>query len=301
MNLLEIMKERKSTREFSNKALSKEDLQKVESLLQGPFQVVGSESIELKLLTEGEKVFEALQGIAGYSGVMIKAPQYVAILADHTEESYRAVGFAGEALLFNLFTEEIGSCWISVGDKEAAKNALGIDGNKEVAALLAIGYPQGENFIAKFFQSFKANKSTPLSEGGYGNFKVDYAKEGNEYSGREATRNFVYLDAFGNETDLDELKNRGLDEAFYYIKQAPSWGNRQPWRYILKDSYVVMALQSNDKQNKEMDMLEAGIAMYYVNLVFNQLGFSGKWIQHEDDALNLPADYFLAGHYEVLR
>lgn len=302
MNLLEIMKERKSTREFSNRALSEADQQKVSELLKGPFNVTGHEMVEMRVLNEGRDVFEALKGRAGYSGVMIEAPQYIAFLADRTEDAYQAVGFMGEAILFNLFVEEIGSCWISIDDKDEAKAALGMDSKKELAALIAIGYPQGENFIAKFFQNFKANKSSPISEGGYGNYKVEYRADGNEYSGREATRNFVYLDYFGNETDLDELEERGLDEAFYYIKQAPSWANRQPWRYILRGYELIMAVEHNPKNSHEMDMLEAGIAMYYVNLVFNEIGISGTWVSKPvEENLRIPSDFFLAGHYEINR
>ena len=68
---------RKSVRTFKNKKLDKRSIEEVEKIITDIN--TAEEHTEYKLFLNGDEISERLEGKAGYAGVMIKAPAYIAM------------------------------------------------------------------------------------------------------------------------------------------------------------------------------------------------------------------------------
>ena len=287
---------RKSVREYHKRGLKADSLALIDQAIRPPFPVENGHLMDIRFLADGPSVKTQLSGLAGYAGVMIEAPHYLAVLVEPTPEAYRAAGYYVEKILFDSMEHNIGSCWIHVGEPEAAKTRLGIETDKRLVALVALGEPLEENAIAKFFQRIKANKASVYSPGGYGNLEIEY---GEKKSDRAATVDLVYLDVWGNSLTHDELEQRNLLEIYTLMKNAPSWGNRQPWKFIISGHDIVLAIENNERGDVASDNLDGGIAMFYFDLAMNQRGFSGAWHNEVDNVYRVPDDYTVIGKYTV--
>lgn len=296
MSQLQAITKRKSVRDYNKRGLKAEAKTYLEQLIIPPYPVEHGEELEIRFLEDGERVKTDLSGLAGYAGVMIEAPHYLAILVNENAYAYRAAGYYVEKLLFDVMEKDIGSCWIHVGNPEAAKAKLGITGDKQLIALAAVGQPLEENLIAKFFQRIKANKPSVYSAGGYGDLKLEYEKR---TSDRLATTDLVYLDRWGNGMTVEELEQRDLLAIYTLMKNAPSWGNRQPWKFIIDGHDIVLAIEKNERGDEVSDNLDGGIAMFYFDLAMNQRGFSGSWGDVTEDKYQVPAEYTVMGKYTV--
>ncbi len=291
MNKIEAIEKVKSVREYMKKALSREDHQLVLSLLERPYPLEDEGNVEFLFREDGEKVAELLDGVAGYSGRMIEAPHYLVVLSRAEGVDYRRAGFIAQSIILRLMQEGIGTCWVSVESSDVVKEKLQLETDKEVAALIALGYPRETGFFEKFFSGIKASRS-PYSETGYADFRFEYEKDTRQPVG---TGTFIYIDNWGNVADADELERRGYLEVYHYMKYAPSWGNRRPWRFILQNFDIVMAVQRMAETEQLADHLEGGIAMYFFQLAMHEMGIRGYWLM--DAQAEVPDNYFLAGKY----
>lgn len=296
MSQIQDLTKRKSVRDYHKRGLKAEALSFVEQAIRPPYPVANGDLVDIRLLENGPDVQSKLTGLAGYAGVMIEAPHYLAVFVELTPKAYRAAGYYVEKVLFDAMEHNIGTCWIHVGQPDAAKARLGIETDKSLIALVALGEPLEENAIAKFFQRIKANKPSVYSPGGYGDLDVKYEER---RSDRQATVDLVYLDTWGNSLTHDEMEQRNLLEIYTLMKNAPSWGNRQPWKFIIDGHDIVLAIENNERGDVASDNLDGGIAMFYFDLAMNQRGFSGQWHPLYENKYNVPGDYTIVGKYTV--
>lgn len=297
MSQLQDITKRKSVRDYNKRALKTEARAFIDQALQPPYALEHGEQIDVRFLENGAEVKKQLEGLAGYAGVMIEAPHYLAVFVDNSLYAYRAAGYFVEKLLFNAMEYNIGSCWIHVGQPEAAKTRLGINTDKSLIALVAIGEPLEENAIAKFFQKIKSNKASVYSPGGYGNLEVEYS---DNQSDRTATTDLVYVEQWGNDLSVEEMQQRNLFEIYSLMKNAPSWGNRQPWKFVIDKDDIVLAIENNERGDVTSDNLDGGIAMFYFDLAMNQRSIRGSWDADEvENRYGVPDNYTIVGKYTI--
>ncbi|HZK10548.1 MAG TPA: nitroreductase family protein [Clostridia bacterium] len=296
MNKLEILEKRKSCRNYKNKELVAEDKRNIRSLLEAPHPLGNIPEYELVFVDDGKRSAIKLEGFAGYSGVMIEAPHYIAVFSESDPANVRKTAYAVEDIILRMIAMDIGSCWITVLDSYAAKIAMGWKNKGDLIALIALGYPQEDNYFSRLLSNLKHPLTNPLKEG-YGGLNFE-TKSGLPL--REETSSFVYLDHWGNSTDHYELERRGLDRVYNYLKYAPSWGNRQPWKFIVDHDDIVLCIHKNPKVSEIDENLDGGIAMYYFELAMTEHGLRGKW---DFDALDkdygIPQDYWTAGRFKL--
>jgi nitroreductase len=59
---------------------------------------------------------------------------------------------------------------------------------------------------------------------------------------------------------------------------APSWKNKQPWRFILTAREVLVYTQMRQvKEEKDYHLLDCGIAMVHLHLAAIATGVTGRW------------------------
>lgn len=288
-----VIKKRKSTRDFSNKKLNSNDLSMLKEKLESMPKLCSDDGLGYKLFEDGSNFANKLEGIAGYGGVMIKAPHYLVLVVKEGSENLKAAGYSAEWLALGIAEQEIGSCWISTNSNEdKISELLGVEAPYSVACILALGYPEKPSFLASIFGGSSQKRTAQQS--------VEYGSD-EKVSSRMSTSDFVYMGTFGEEAEAEELEQRGYFEAFHYMKFAPSSLNRQPWRFVIGKEYILLAINADDGyEDNRLAYLEAGIAMLYFKVAMSSEGFGGVWVLDEDiDRLGTPGNFIIGGAYRA--
>ncbi len=248
MLMTNFLKKRKSVREFKSKKVNADILDEIKLYLDSLEKEETTESIKFKLYEYGEKLYEGLKGIGGYSGVMIQSPHYIGLeLMNNEEKSIIYGSYYMEKLITKLNSMGLDTCWVSVKDVDnnTKKEVFG-ELKGEVNYILAIGYGKARNpFINESF------------------------------SDRIGVEEIVFTDKIGKHVNIEELENRGLEDLFYYVRFAPSTLNKQPWRFLLEKDRVTLLIKYN--KDEEPNLVDAGIAMYYFEALGEAIGLSSKW------------------------
>ncbi len=248
MNMNNFLKSRRSVRDFKNKKVELPVLESILRMLEELELEEASGSLNFKLYEYGEHIFEGLKGKAGYSGVMIQSPHYIALELKNKEEHTIIYGaYFMEKLISKLNEKGLDTCWISLTEvNQQTKNEIFGETKGEVANLLAFGYSKRRNpFTAE-----------PFSE-------------------RISVEELVFNGKIPVRGDIDKLEAKGLMDLFYYVRFAPSTKNLQPWRFLLEDHTVKLLLQY--AEGEKPLLLDAGIIMYYFEALANMQGIKSKW------------------------
>lgn len=248
MLMTNFLKNRKSVREFKNKNANIDILDEIKLSLDILEKEEGSNSIKFKLYENGEKIYDRLKGVGGYSGVMIESPHYVVLeLMNDEEKSIIYGAYYMEKLISQLNQLGVDTCWVSIenADNDTKKEIFG-DIVGKIDYILALGYGKRRNpFVNETF------------------------------SDRIGVEELVYSDEIGKFANIDDLENRGLDDLFYYVRFAPSTLNKQPWRFLLEKDKVTLLLKYS--KGETPNLVDAGIAMYYFESLAESIGIDRKW------------------------
>lgn len=246
---------RKSIRDFKDKPASPDKLDEIREIVKSLVADEDIAHIELKLYENGKVISENLEGKAGYGGVMINSPHYIALdLKDTEEDTLIEAGYYMEKLVTEIIKLNLGTCWIQVGNvsSELKKKTFGED-IKNVDYILAFGNQKRRNPFGE--ESFSVKK------------------------GVEEIVYDAHLDKFFT---IEDLENKGLMDLFYYVRFAPSTKNLQPWRFLIKENTVELLLEY--EKWYDSILIDAGIVMYYFEELANYNGMHNKWklINHEE-------------------
>lgn len=240
------LKTRTSTREYKEKKLDDNTTRKIFDIVEAEAEKFGKENLSFLVNTDGESVYKALAGVAGYRGIMIKAPAYIALNALNNNPGSVVKGAYGmEEIITRLNELGLGSCWITVSDVETTvkKSAFNFtDG--DVNLLLAVGYP------------------------------LDDEVRQQRYDDRKPTEDLVFLGDFDTQATDEDLEQRGLNDIFDYAKFAPSTHNEQPWRFVIVDDEIKLYIENF---KGDVNLIDAGIIMYYIDELGKSLAMPSGW------------------------
>lgn len=259
----------KSVREFKNKEIKEKYFKEIEDYIRNNKKLLPEINIECEVFSK-EESYEKLKNIAGYNGHMIEAPHYLILLSDKEQGYIENSGYIGERIILKARDLEIDSCWVTFTDSNLIKEKLGILSDKEVTAIIALGY--GENKNAK---SKRALDRLGIEE-------------------------IVYMNEWGKNANIDELDERGLLDAFSYARMAPSVLNRQPWRFIVDGGKVILVVKKDDFTSEYEKGIDAGIAMLYFGLIIDTTMFDLRWSMGDiDKDYKVPSDYEVIGYCNI--
>jgi len=302
MKMLKVIEKRRSVREYKDKHIAESVIKGFEELLENKPNLHMDEDVKFLFLEDGKSIYKALDGCAGYNGVMIKSPHYMAVLADKTTDYLKVSGYLAEWLILHMTKEDVGTCWLETADKsDEVKGLIGIESKKELICLIAMGYPKSDHRLSHIYDTSKSGSVSPLTELGYPNIDPQYSKE--PVSNRKSVEDIVFMKKWDQKASVKQLSDYGLAEVFYYMRMAPSWGNRQPWKFIVSGERIVLAVDrdnpyTDDVKDPIIAEIEAGIAMLYFEVAMHDEGLPGHW-HFECDAseFEIPETYFIAGIY----
>ena len=288
MQMLKVFEKRRSIRDYKEKGLSESDNKLVRNLIAEIPQVANTVNLKATLLENGEEIAAKLDGVAGYNGVMIKAPHYLMICSDESEIGSEVAGYIGEWLILNLTKSDIATTWIDINNQQITQELICSEEKRVLRGLIAVGYPKMDIRVSNVYNSYV--------QSGYKDTEIEYSDE--PQSSRKSVEEFVYINEWSGLASLDDLKDRALDNVFYYMRLAPSWGNRQPWKFLLMKNDIYLCIEKSEQAPIEMQMLESGIAMLYFEVAMHDSGFPGGWDMADNgEEIEVPENCFVAGKY----
>jgi len=293
-----LFEKRRSVREYKARMVDQSLIKNLMETIKMKPGLVEEVETEFVFLKEGKQIHGMLDGQVGYYGKLIQAPHYFAVLSENKKGSLMNAGYMVEQ--FNLLATDkgLGTCTIEVPeDTSAIKEVLGIGSGMDLMVLLALGYPKKERKVSNIYDTMLKGSLSPLTELGYPKIDPEYSKE--PVSSRLAVDEIVFDGKWGEKVDMEELQKIGVDEVFYYMRLAPSWGNRQPWRFILDDNRIALLMKSGcEGVSEKIEKIESGIAMLYLELAMAEKGMAGSWsLDGEKNNYKLPDDYYVVGHF----
>lgn len=244
MNFEKVVTEIKSVREFTKQKL---DLNLVKMILSDLDNLRKIEDLDLtyEIVENGPQFAIEYSGKIGYFGKLIEAPNYILVFGQDSDKARINTGYNLEWVRFSLFEAGIGSCWVSTVDAVDYAALFGKNKGDTLLGCLAIG--------EEYSGIFKKN--------------IDQKSE------RKGVAEFVYRNSWKNEITWEELELLGLDEVFYLTKFAPSWGNCQPWSFIVDDHFLKLFINRAEGSNYSID---AGIISFYLMKAAESRGLTLK-------------------------
>lgn len=280
MNYSALIQNRKSVREFSDKYVSFEDMDKIKAYHAKSVRRLLPQ-LETQLRIFGLDARAALEGAAGYQRFLIGSPQYMVLLSAKDPYAEINAGYIMEDLILKLTDMGLDCCWLTFSDSEYVKTALEIDSELDVAAIAAFGY------------GVKTTKRLRLNVRSMSN--VDVRAQRQYFQPKLGVGDMVFMDSWGNSSGVDEhigFYDDMLWEAFYAASLSPSYLNRQPYGFVIHDGRLTL-VQKPDSYTGETDgKLGLGIVLLHFTSVASQWAGPISWRFEEDgSALQLPEGY----------
>lgn len=279
----------KSVREYKKISVKEDVLKKMADFAKTCRKLDAGISTEV-LFLDNSKVFYRLENVAGYNGRMVEAPNYIVILSEENENAVENAGYIGEELILKAVELGIDSCWITFADGRKIVERLELETEKTVVALIALGYEDA---------SGKSKVINPTKTGeNYSKSSMEIVKEQSAY--RLELPEIVFMKEWGNKANVDELEERGLLDAFYYTRLAPSTLNRQPWRFIVNDGEVVLAVRNDEYTNSYEKKIDAGIVMQHFQAVVGATLVEINWkMGSSNNNYNVDEAFRIVGYCKI--
>jgi len=277
MNYSAMIQNRKSVRAFKDDKIPFSVVQDIKTYYEkNAKRLLPELGTELHLFCEDVKA--SLEGAAGYNQFLVGAPQYLVLLTQKHPLAQINAGYMMEDLVLNLTDWGLDSCWVTFTDSEHIKEALGIDSELDVAAIVAFGY------------GVKTTKRLRLNILSMSN--VDISAKRHYTEPKRSVEDMVFLNTWGNSHKVNDyigFFDDVLWESFYAASLSPSYLNRQAYGFVIHDGFISL-VQRPDHYTTDLDgKLSLGIVLLHFSAVAENWVGSLHWAFGEDAAkLQLP-------------
>ena len=287
MNYAALIDNRKSVRAFKTKEVPASDLSVLRSFYEkGCHRLDPSLPTELTVLDAACGM--ALAGAAGYEEAPVGAPHYLVLLSGAGDLAGMNGGYMMEDLILKLSDMGYDSCWITFTDAVKVKEALGLQSPLEIVAIAAFGY--GEKQQKKMrLNIFSMSCVDIIAQRGY-------------YAPKKDIPELAFADRYDNIQGLDEqigFYEDMLWQSLYAASKAPSYLNRQPYAFILKDHNVVLAQLSDPYTDALSFQLDLGIVMLHFAVIAEQWMGKLTWDFESKPEVGLPDGSRVAAVYHM--
>lgn len=255
MNYLEWTKERKSIRSFKDQPVSECNKEAVKCHFRECERLVAD--IKTELLVVCEHTEEYFKDSVGYQGKSFDAPCYLILLSEVKTAYMENAGYISESILLKVISMGMDSCWLTVNDGEAIRKAKQLDTDMQVVSVIAMGYGIKEKSL------LRSHIKTPSD--------VEFTEREGHVAPKIALSELLYEGKWGEKADLSVNRiDSSLRNAFLAASFAPSFLNRQSYRFIL-DGGTVVLVKIMDSLTGEADAkLNCGAVMYNFAIVLSQ-------------------------------
>ena len=277
MNYSAVIQSRRSVREFTDKQVPFSVLNNLKNYYRTGVRRL-LPKLKTKLYFFGTDAREALEGAAGYHSFLIGAPQYLVLLSEAHDQAALNAGFIMEDLVLQLTDMGLDTCWVTFADSRDVKEALAMEEDLEVAAIVAFGYG------VKTTRRLRLNIRS-MSD-------IDIEAKRHYMEPKRSVNDMVFLDAWGNTTRVNDyigFFDDVLWEAFYAASLAPSYLNRQAYGFVIHDGRITMVSRPDDFNTQNDGDLSLGAALLHFSAVAENWAGRLVWnLAPSQENLNLP-------------
>ncbi|MDD5863106.1 MAG: nitroreductase family protein [Firmicutes bacterium] len=284
MNYSTLIQNRKSVREFADKAVPASALAEIQTYHDKSCKrLVPGLKTELRIF--GDDARAALEGAAGYEQFLVGAPAYLVLLTEDGPLAGENAGFIMEDLVLKLTEMDFGTCWLTFTDSDRVKQALKLESERKVGAIVAFGY------------GVKARRRLRINILSMSN--VDISAKRHYFDPKRSVEELVFLDSWGNRDGVDKhigFYDDMLWEAFYAASLSPSYLNRQAYGFVIHDGKIVLVSRP-DEFNTEIDgKLSLGVVMLHFTGAAEQWAGKLHWHFDADGVVKLPQGYMAVAY-----
>ncbi len=253
MDILEAISRRMSIRTYEPAPVATGELEairlageKAEALTQ----------VEMRFfLRSHEQMGQEVKGVIGNYGKTIRAPHYIVLASKEGEGYLMDAGFRFEQMVLEATRKGLGTCWVGLMFKEASlRSNLGLDHSWRVMVLTPIGRVGEQSFVSRSLRAM-AGSST-----------------------RKPLEELFFWERPGTPLPEKVLADERMGRVLEAARRAPSWMNKQPWRFILIDKEIMVYKKKHqEREGKDYHLLDCGIAMANLHLAAKAVGMGGRW------------------------
>lgn len=282
MNYAALIQNRKSFREFTDKAVPFTTLESIKNYYHNSVRHLLPE-VKTQLYFFDTGAQGALEGAAGYNQYLVGAPQYLVLLSEKHELAHLNAGYVMQDLLLKLSDMDLDSCWLTFTDSDEIKDVLGIESAMEVAAIVAFGY--GKKTVKRLRLNIRSMSDVDIKA------KYRYMEP------KRSVNDLVFVDTWGNSHNLDRyigFFDDMLWEALFAASLAPSYLNRQAYGFLLHDGAISLVSRPDSYNTKIDGDLSLGIVLLHFTAVAENWAGKLHWdFDPAADGLQIPKDHKL--------
>lgn len=279
MSEIETILRRVSVRSYRDQAVSSDLLGQ---LVAAGEQAEPLTSIRVRThLDERAAVQRGMTGLLGDYGKVIRAPHYLVLTAEEGAHHLLDAGYRFEQVLLAATRLGLGTCWIGGFFREARVSAaFELDAGERVVALSPVGHPEergAKGVLGRVIRSVvRSSRRKPLEQ-------------------------LFFWERLGAPLPAGLAERPCPARWLEAIRRAPSWANKQPWRFVLEpESVLVLKQGSQLKEDKDYHLVDCGIGMAHLHLAARELGFAGSW-ELDPVVADLPRDVTAVARYRLPR
>lgn len=276
MNYRVLIQNRKSVRAFTDRYVSFDQMDQIKTYHRNSVRRLLPE-VKTELRMFGLDARAVLEGAAGYQQFLVGSPQYMVLLSEQHPYAGENAGFVMEDLLLKVTEMGLDSCWLTFTDSEYIKTALEIDSDLDVVAIAAFGY--GEKTTRRLRLNVRSMSS------------VDVKAQRQYFQPKLGVGDLVFLEEWGSRSGVEEhigFYDDMLWEAFYAASLAPSYLNRQPYGFLIRDGRITL-VEKPDSYTGGIDAkLNLGIVLLHFSAVASHWAGEVAWRLEEGASLPLP-------------
>lgn len=255
MNYSAAIQSRRSVREFTDKQVPFSVLNDLKNYYRtGVRRLIPK--LKTKLFFFGTDAREALEGAAGYHSFLIGAPQYLVLLSEAHDQAALNAGYIMEDLVLQLTDMGLDTCWVTFADGQDIKDALAMDEDLEVAAIVAFGYG------VKTTRRLRLNIRS-MSD-------IDIEAKRHYMEPKRSVKDMVFLDTWGNTARVNDyigFFDDVLWESCYAASLAPSYLNRQAYGFVIHDGRITLVSRPDPFNTPNDGDLSLGAALLHFSAV----------------------------------
>jgi len=294
MDIVAAIEQRHSIRRYDGRPVPREIVQQVTQAGRNAVPLCPEIATRWYIVWEGSVLAQHLTGPAGVYGMFTTAPHYVIAVSEERPGFMENMGFCMEQLVLHATAMGLGTCWIGGLFTEGALQHFipDLGRNERIMAITPLGYPD---------LSPRANLARRVIRWGT-------ERLGRRKSSQEVVSQDIWLVPW---SEQDEI----LSWIFYLTRLAPSWGNTQPWHFVVDEQRVIATANNapqkgNVHEGKAYYRMDGGIAMCHFYLAAQAAGWpTGKidppgWrvptqaeLAHMRSRYRIPEDYDILGVY----
>ncbi|MBC8444776.1 MAG: nitroreductase family protein [Chloroflexi bacterium] len=293
MNIIAAIERRYSVRHYDKRPVPRDIVRQVISAGRDVYPLCPGIRVHWHTAWAGEEVRRRLTRSLTTSGLSTPAPHYIIATSQERPGFMENLGFCMEQLILTATAMGLGTCWIGgVFTEEKLRDLVPrLRTGERIVAITPLGYAD---------TSARARMARQLLLWG-----------SDRMGSRKPLRDIVSRDIWPVPwTGEDE----NLDWIFQMTRLAPSWGNTQPWRFIVAERQVIATVNSapqrgNIREGKPYYRLDGGIAMCHFYLAAQAMRWPGQWTslgneratrRGEDRLEQMRSRYGIPDEYDIL-